>query len=587
MEVAVAPRLWAMIPVFVLCTCVFKTGVVFAGVLVLLLPATKFEVSISWQRAAVAALVLAVLQQAADKPDAGFIGCLVKDIGRSRLGTLAYSLFGGVALLVEEAAPLPPMEPSMPRFVRVVRTAKSTGERFAALPPLQLQSGMPGGPGGKQQLVFASDPAVVLDETVQYQTFLGFGGSFTETSAELLLEMAAEKQEQILRAYFDEESGLGYTLGRLHMGSCDFSRGNWSCVEVPGDVELESFSIARYEQAILPMLRRARATAGRPLLLMASPWSPPYWMKDHGSMMKGGKLRPEYRTAWAKYYVKFAEAFKEAGMPLWALSVQNEPHAQTPWENCFYTHEEERDFVRDHLGPALNASGLDLKLLIWDHNRDDMLLRAKAIFDDPEAEKYVWGVAYHWYGDNRYEMWPAREGQLLFDNLRRVHELRPDKHIVMSESCQENGPRIGDWRMGERYGEAIIRDLNNWLEAWIDWNLILDPAGGPNHVYNYVSAPVIADARRGRVLFLSSYYYIGHFSRYIRPGARRILAGSNRDALETVAFQNPDGSLVLVVMNQGDYDIGFYLQHGSEGAKSEAPARSISTFVLAASSVGR
>lgn len=299
-------------------------------------------------------------------------------------------------------------------------------------------------------------------------------------------------------------------------------------------------------------------------------------------MLNGGKLRPEYRVAWAKHYVKFAEAFNQAGMPLWAFSVQNEPQASTPWENCLYNHEEERDFVRDYLGPALQSSGLDLKLLVWDHNRDDMLARAKAVYDDPEAEKYVWGVAYHWYGDTRYESWPAREGQLLFDNLRLVHELRPDKHILMSEACQEMGPRIGDWKLGERYGEAIIRDMNNWLEAWIDWNLILDESGGPNHVYNLVSAPVIADASRDRVLFLSSYYYIGHFSRFIRPGARRVLTGSSRDALETTGFVNPDGSVVVIVMNQGDYDIAFNLQFDGAVAKAEAPAHSISSFVVAA-----
>jgi len=395
--------------------------------------------------------------------------------------------------------------------------------------------------------------------------------------------MSPRNQELVLDAYFDEATGLGFKVGRLHIGSCDFSRGNWSCAEEPGDEELKSFSIERYDKSILPMIRRAQEIAGSQLLLMASPWSPPRWMKDTGEMLKGGKLLPQYRKAWAKHYVKFAKAFEAAGVPLWSMTVQNEPHASTPWENCLYTHDEERDFVRDFLGPALRESGLDVKLLVWDHNRDDMFVRAKTVYSDPEAEQFVWGVAYHWYGDPRYEMWPAREGQVLYDNVRRVHELRPDKHIVMSEACQEFGPRLGDWKVGERYGEAIIRDLNNWLEAWIDWNLILDASGGPNHVNNFVSAPIIVDLARDKVLFHTNFYYMGHFSRFIKPGARRILASSNRDALEVTAFANPDGSLAAVVMNQGDFDVNFWLEVAGEVTKAEAPKHSISTFLLSAS----
>jgi len=577
MEFTIAPHWLTMLPIFVGLSCWFRTGAPFAGAVAVLLPATIFKFNLSWQRAAIAAVLIGCLQKAADDPMACMVGNFARDLCRSRFGSVAYRLFGGMVLLADEATPLHPIEAPTPKLVRVVRTSKSSGERFKTLEPLPLEPGVVGTIEG----LTGTPPCIVLDDTIQFQEFMGFGGSFTESSAEVLLQMSAQKQEQIMTAYFSEEHGLGYSMGRLHMGACDFSRGNWSCVERENDKELSSFSIARYEQAILPMLRRAQALAKAPLKLMASPWSPPAWMKDSGKMQNGGRLKPEYRDVWAKHYVKFAEAFKKAGVPIWSFSVQNEPQASTPWENCLYTHSEERDFVRDHLGPALNASGLDLKLFIWDHNRDDMFARAKIVYDDPEAEKYVYGVCYHWYGDKRFELWPLREGMLLFDNLRAVHELRPDKHIVMSEACQEMGPRIGDWKLGERYGEAIIRDLNNWLEAWIDWNLILDAWGGPNHVHNLVSAPVIADAGRDRVLFLSSYYYIGHFSRYIRPGAKRILAGANRDALETVAFKNPDGSIAVVVMNQGDYDIKFLLQHNGHLAKAEAPAHSISTFQFA------
>lgn len=570
MKLSLAVTWKYIFPVFLVLTCVLRVNIVAASLLLVLLPQANLQLSISWKTAAALAVVAALATQALDNPLACMAGKFFVDLCYSRLGSFAYRTLGGIVHFADAAAPLPTVEQPQGDLVHVVRTAKATGERLTPLPPLRLAPG--GAPSGQ--------PGVVLDADTRFQRFLGFGGSFTESSAELLQQMGPAQQEQILEAYFSEATGLGFKLGRVHMGSCDFSRGNWSCVEEEGDTELRSFSIERYEQSILPMIRRAQAKAGEPLMLMASPWSPPWWMKDTLSMTQGGKLRPEHRAAWARHYVRFAEAFKAAGVPLWSFTVQNEPQAATPWENCLYTHEEERDFVRDFLGPALEASGLGLKLLIWDHNRDDMFARAHAVLSDPEAAKHVWGVAYHWYGDPRHEMWPAREGQLRFDNLRAVHDLNPEIHIVMSESCQEFGPRIGNWEMGERYGEAIIRDLNNHLEAWIDWNLILDSWGGPNHVQNFVSAPVIADAQANRVLFLSPFYYIGHFSRFIRPGARRILAASNRDALEATAFVNPDGTVAAVVLNRGAYNISFWIQSAGKSVQAEAPANSITTYML-------
>jgi len=495
---------------------------------------------------------------------------LVRDLIRSRTGSLGHCLLGRLWSRTHIAPKLTKV--TMPRVgeVAVVRTGKHTGERLTVLPPLKLE------PGAAAR----DDAVVVLEPNVRFQKCLGFGGSFTESAAKMFKKMSEPSQKQIVDAYFNPDTGIGYTFGRVHMNSCDFSDGYWACAEKAGDEKLDSFTIDRYNLAILPMMRQAVAAAGRPLSLIYSPWSPPGWMKDNGNM-HGGKLLPKCAKAWAQYYVRFAEEFAAAGMPCWGLTVQNEPDANTPWETCSYSAEEERDFVRDYLGPALEAAkwkGMDLKLLIWDHNRDLMFRRAQAIYADPEAAKYVWGTGYHWYGDPRYEFWPDKDGQVLWDNVQRVHELRPDKHIIMTECCQEMGPRIGAWTLGERYAEAIIKDLNNWLEAWIDWNLVLDAWGGPNHCGNQCSAPIIADTGTDRVLFLSSYYYIGHFSRYIQPGAERIAVASNRDQLEVTAFANPDGSLVAVVMNQSTRPCDFWLQVSGSAVKTVAPARSITTF---------
>ncbi|CAE8635151.1 unnamed protein product [Polarella glacialis] len=212
-----------------------------------------------------------------------------------------------------------------------------------------------------------------------------------------------------------------------------------------------------------------------------------------------------------------------------------------------------------------------------------MFQRARVLLSDPAASRFIWGLAFHWYGDPRLEDWPDPGGQVCFENVRHVHEFRPGVHLIMTEACQEATPKLGDWGVGERYGESIIKDFNNWTEGWIDWNLVLDPEGGPNHAGNYCTALIIADIESDELLFQSSYYYMGHFSRYIKPGAFRVACASNRDSLEVTAFLNPDGTLVTVVMNRTDEPIKFWLERGGSGAtKTLAPAHSITTFRMMA-----
>jgi glucosylceramidase len=254
--------------------------------------------------------------------------------------------------------------------------------------------------------------------------------------------------------------------------------------------------------------------------------------------------------------------------PIWAVTVQNEPAATQVWDSCIYSGEEERDFVRDHLGPTFAKAGLNAHIIIWDHNRDIMYERAKVVLDDPEAAKYVWGVGFHWNVAD------------LFDNVQRVHDAWPDKHLLLTEGCQEGGPHLGEWAMGERYGHSMIEDLNHWAVGWVDWNMVLNQQGGPNHVGNYTSAPVIANTETGEVHYQSSYFYIGQFSRFIRPGAVRVLAAPTSDSLETTAFVNPDGSTVVVVMNRTEVPLRFELRLGTEAAQMDAPEHSIQTIVV-------
>lgn len=408
-----------------------------------------------------------------------------------------------------------------------------------------------------------------VDPSKTFQIMEGFGGAFTEAAAHSWLKLSPPQREAVLKAYFDPVEGHGYTFCRVHMNSCDFSHGNYAHAATPGDLSLADFSIERDEQALLPFIVAAQRVARSPIKILASPWSPPAWMKSNGQMNHGGHLLPEHRGAWAQCYVRFIQAYEQHGVPIWGVSVQNEPMAVQRWDSCIYSAEEERDFVRDHLGPQLEAAGLgDVKIVIWDHNRDLMVERAGTVFADPEAAKYVWGTGFHWYGEDH------------FDHVQLVHDAWPDKQLLFTEGCQEGGPHHDSWDLGERYVRSMINDINRWTVGWIDWNLLLDQHGGPNHVGNYCSAPILAHTDHDSFDLQSSYHYIGHFARFVQLGGRRILCASTREALEATAFVNPDGGVVVVAMNRTEQALAFTLTTPVGAHQAALPARSIATLLL-------
>lgn len=441
--------------------------------------------------------------------------------------------------------------------LRFFLSSRDSNNRLTEQPALTLQAGNP-----------IAKVSVLTDERVTFQTHLGFGGAFTEAAAVTLGKLSSENRAAFLRAYFDPIEGLGYNLCRTHINSCDFALGNYACADEPGDVELRSFHLNREKQAILPMIHEATALCPEGITLFASPWSPPAWMKTTGMMNQGGQLKPEYRAAWALYYARFIQEMEREGIPIWGLTVQNEPAAKQPWDSCLYSAQEESDFVRDHLGPTLEREGLGhIKIIIWDHNRDILVHRVRVAYHDPEAAKYIWGAGFHWYGPNKFE------------NVQLLHDAWPDKHLIFTEGCQEGGPHTGEWALGERYARSIINDLNHWTEGWVDWNLLLDETGGPNHVGNLCSAPILADTVNNQLLFQSSYYALGHFSKFIRPGARRVLCATTSDTVEATAYKNPDGSVVTVVFHPGDEPISLRLDYDEENAVTELPPHSFATFI--------
>jgi glucosylceramidase len=299
-------------------------------------------------------------------------------------------------------------------------------------------------------------------------------------------------------------------------------------------------------------------------------------MKTNNDVLHGGKLKTQFAQSWANFYVKFINTYEKEGIPVWGLSVQNEPMATQSWESCLYTADDERVFIKKYLGPTLAKAGLgSKKLMAWDHNRDLMYQQASTILEDPDAAKYVWGIAYHWY-----ETWTGA-GQN-FENERRVHEAFPDKNLMFTEGCVEkfDFSRLHDWALGERYGLSMINDFNAGTVGWTDWNVLLDEKGGPNHVGNYCFAPIHADTRTGELIYTNAFYYIGQISKFVKPGAKRITSSASRDKLLTTAFQNPDGKVVVVVMNSSDDKIPYLLWIKGKAAKTEALPHSMSTLVV-------
>jgi len=451
------------------------------------------------------------------------------------------------------------------KTIKVYTTAMETDQRMALTEQLVF---------GPSTQPLESEVSVFVNPARRFQHFLGIGGAISDASAEVFAQLPEAKQSELLRAYYDLEQGIGYTLARTTIHSSDFSSGSYTYID-EGDKDLATFSIEHDREFRIPLIKKAIAAAGGELLLYASPWSPPAFMKDSNDMLHGGKLLPEYRNAWAHYYTKFIKAYEAENIPVWGITVQNEPMAVQIWESSIYSAEEERDFLRDHLGPVMEKEGLgDKNIIVWDHNRDLISHRANTIFEDPEASKYAWGIGFHWY-----ETWAG--GETMHENLRNVAQSYPDKKLIFTEGTNEkfSADRYQYWPNAERYGRSMINDFNAGTVGWTDWNILLDQNGGPNHVGNFCFAPIHADTRTGELIYTPTYYYIGHFSKFVRPGAQRVSTTSSRSHLLSTSFINDDQMMATIVMNQSDKDIEYNFIVGSVETELTIPAHAMQTLV--------
>jgi glucosylceramidase len=409
---------------------------------------------------------------------------------------------------------------------------------------------------------------IIINPEKKYQKILGFGGSFTEASAYLVRAMSDMQRENILNAYFSDD-GARYSLTRTHINSCDFSLSHYAYDTIPGDTHLEHFSIQKDIKDLFPMIHSAQKISTDGFRLIASPWTAPPWLKDNNDWI-GGKLLNEYKSTWAKYYAKYIKSCKEHQIPIWGITVINEPHGNGGnWESMLFTPQEMTDFVQYHLGPTLENEGLGyINILGYDQNRAGLKEWVDTMYKDESTSKYFDGTAIHWY-ESTVEYFPE---ELLYASKKA-----PNKFLIQTEACidselprwkddswywKEEATDWGwDWAPQEqkylhpkyvpvhRYARDIIGCLQNSVHGWIDWNMVLDRNGGPNWAKNWCIAPILVDTVLDEVYYTPLYYVMCHFSKYIRPDAKIIESTSTNKNIMVIASENPDGSIIVVIFN--------------------------------------
>jgi glucosylceramidase len=440
---------------------------------------------------------------------------------------------------------------------------------------------------------------ITINPDQKFQTITGFGGSFTEASAHLINKLSKANRKKIMDAYFSE-TGANYSLTRTHIASCDFSLSNYTYAKVENDLQMEHFTIEDDKADLIPMILDAKAISKEGFKIIASPWSCPPWMKDNKSYI-GGKLLPQYNDAFALYFSKYFEKYKKEGINIWGVTVINEPHGNgNNWESTLFSPKEMTDFVMNHMGPKLEKDGWgNVKILGYDQNRAGIKEWADEMYKDENTSKYFDGMAIHWY-ESTYEVFP--------EDLQYGHNKAPNKYLIETEGCIDSEiphwqddawywkKEATDWGWDwasekekylhpkyapvNRYANDIIGCLNNWVDGWIDWNMVLDRQGGPNWFKNWCVAPVIVDVEKDAVYFTPLYYTMAHFSKFMRPGAVKIGCTINHKDLVTTAVKNPDGTIAIAVFNPTDKKETITVQLNNKAKKISIDAQALQTILV-------
>ncbi|MFK8014010.1 MAG: glycoside hydrolase family 30 beta sandwich domain-containing protein [Gammaproteobacteria bacterium] len=545
---------------------------------------------------------------------------------------------GGAMLAA--CAPLPSVAPgvSPPLATSAIIVTNEAGDRLARRPDVLF---VDGAASGAVIDVFPSDVR---------QTLLGIGSSFTESSAFVLAHLEPARRLEVMREAFGEQ-GANFSLARTPIGSTDFSvEGKYSYAPAPGDVALASFSTApdragfdasRYPQVmddtydVLPMITEALAIkseqAAQDLRIIASAWTAPPWMKTIDTWYinptpetnwqgTGGELKSQYESTYADYLIRYLDDYAARGVDIWGLTPVNEPHGNSgQWESMQFTPQTQNRFIKKYLGPRLTRSDhADIKLLIYDQNRDDLEAWTNLMFADPQTAPYLFGAAVHWYSStiDVYE-----------DTFERVNAAFPSFALIHTEGTIDDlgKPAPGgildpenfeesDWFGNDafwwnanatdwaytatwapdaknhpryvpvhRYARDIIVGFNHWLAGWIDWNLVLDANGGPNHVGNFCGAPIMIDTQSGEIYYTPVYYVLAQLSSTIRPGDRAVRtqtthSGLDADTLHASASVNDDGLLSVQILNTSQSPLDLALRIGARHASISMDANALYTI---------
>lgn len=528
---------------------------------------------------------------------------------------------------------------SSPRCAAVLLTSEN-GSKCAGQQNIRFAAG-----GPERNVAVHVDPAAIR------QTIDGIGTSFTESAAFVLAHLAPEERRRLMQRIFGAEHA-NFTLCRTHIGSCDFCVvGKRSCADVSNDKNLDHFTIDAdmdgfdpalypgikdFQYDLLPMILEAQeikaAQADEDLRIIASAWTAPPWMKDNNAWYEpgsvennwkgyGGSLQQEHYRTYARYLVKYLKAYQDQGIQIWGLTPVNEPCGNNgQWESLHFTPNQQNDFVKNHLGPQLQAQGFaGVKLLVYDQNRDRMEEWAETLFADSETAPYCFGIAVHWYSSTF---------RVYEDVFTRVHARFPEKRIIHTEGCIDDLGRdapagIGDpagfkesgwfgndafwWNANatdwaytsdwegvdpedhpiytpvHRYARDIIVGLNNWLNGWVDWNIVLDRDGGPNHAGNFCGAPIMIDTATGEIHYTPLFYILSQLSRTIRPGDRAVTCEVKRgsvgaDDLHGCATLNRDNLLAVQLLNTTKEPLQLSLHVEGRVADVMLPANALMTI---------
>jgi len=519
-----------------------------------------------------------------------------------------------------------------------IRLTSSAGDKLAKQKNVKFQTGK------------ATGNVIEIYPDSLKQTIDGIGSSFTESSAFVLAHLDEAKRREVMEQIFSE-SGANFSLTRTHIGACDFCvEGKYSYDDVKYDEDLEYFGIEEdskgFDQKkylgvqaenydLLPMIKEALAIKNNQkdneLRIISSAWTAPAWMKDiedwyisgtpaNNWQGTGGSLKEEYVSTYANYLVKYLDAYENEGINIWGITPVNEPHGNNgQWESMNFSPESQNEFIKNYLGPQLRDSGFDqVKLLIYDQNRDGLEHWTEVIFSDPDTQPYIYGAAVHWY-ESTYKVYE--------DVFERVHVQFPQYTIIHTEGCiddlgkdapngvtdpvrfkEENwfdndefwwNDNATDWAYSvtwqgvnaedhpiytpvHRYARNIIVSLDNWVTGWIDWNIVLDKQGGPNHVGNYCGAPIMIDTEIQQVYYTPIFYVLAQFSRTIRPGDRAVKTEKytphlRDDDLHACAIINEDGLLSVQLLNTTLKPITYNLQISNQYAAITVEANSVQT----------